>query len=164
MVSRPVVHRPALDPHRTYRHGSYSLSARENWQLWQERHASEWRVALLLAAVLVAALVMVLATRPAGAHPYTAEDTRAAVYAAAAETGVSAAWLYRVVKCETAHTWNPYSVGDGGLSEGAAQLHLYGLRSTFYRWGFTDHWNPYQAVSFMAHAFKAGLAYLWSCK
>lgn len=129
--------------------------------LRQRRHRMPWLplTGLVLALALLGATA--LTTRAEG--PFTPEDTLIAIDTESAEQGVSHAVLTQVVGCETGWTFDPASVGDGGLSIGAAQLHRYGLRSTFYAWGYTDPWNPYQAIAFMGRAFNAGMASHWTC-
>jgi soluble lytic murein transglycosylase-like protein len=99
----------------------------------------------------------------AHAQGFTADDTIAAIDQASAETGVSWSWLYRVVGCETGHSFNPYAVGRQG-ERGAAQLHPRGKLPQFYQLGYDDPYDPYQAVRFMAYRFAAGQAGAWSCR
>jgi hypothetical protein len=112
------------------------------------------------------ALAVVLACAAvARAEPFDAQDTLAAIEQASLSTGVEHAWLYRVVGCETGWTWDPRAVGDYGTSFGAAQLHRGGGElPRFYAFGYTDPFDPYQAVEFMAVEFSAGRARAWSCR
>ena len=65
----------------------------------------------------------------------------------------------------------PDTVGDGGTSFGVAQLHDShgtdagagdGLLSDFYRRGYADPFDPYQAVAYLDDALDRGLARHWS--
>lgn len=95
-------------------------------------------------------------------EPYTSDDTRAAISQASAEIGVSEAWLYRTVDCETGGTFNPYAIGKRG-ELGAAQLAPWGELRRFRDWGYLDPFSPYQAVRFMAQRFAVGGSGAWSC-
>ena len=119
---------------------------------------------LFSALLFLAFVYMAQCARSAHAESqsYTAEDTIAAIDEASAEIGVSRAWLYRTVECETGGTFDPYSRGKQG-ELGAAQLHPYGELQRFYAWGYLDPYSPYQAVRFMAQRFEMGAAYRWSC-
>ncbi len=114
-----------------------------------------------LAALLVVLLLALARVADAEEETptYTAEDTLAAIETVSPEYRD---WIRATVHCET-RTWDPYAVGDGGKSFGAAQLHTHGLLPLFYQWGFSDPFDPYQSISFMEAAFKAGLAYQWTC-
>lgn len=93
---------------------------------------------------------------------YTPDDTRAAISQASAEIGVSEAWLYRTVDCETGGTFNPYAVGKRG-ELGAAQLAPWGELRRFRDWGYLDPFSPYQSIRFMAQRFAVGGSGAWSC-
>ncbi len=100
---------------------------------------------------------------------FDSSDTLTAIDQAAVTVGVPAERLTRVVSCETAHTFNPYAVGDWGTSFGAAQLHRGGnALPIFYAVGYTDPDDPYQAIEFMARAFRGDFPHLgwwtWSCR
>lgn len=129
-----------------------------------------WRGVLfaLPPSLLFWALAVVLVVNVTRAHAegaYTAEDTYAAIDQASSESGVSQAWLTRVVGCETGWTFHPGAVGDHGSSFGAAQLHRGGSELTrFYAAGFDDPFDPYQSVSFMAAEFALGRSSAWSCQ
>src|SRR5947209_6510176 len=120
-------------------------------------------VYLLLVGLLV---LLFVATTPAHAQEaddapsYTASDTIAAIDQASAETGVSRAWLLRVVSCETGGTLNPYAVGRQG-ELGAAQLHPRGELRRFYALGYGDPFSPYEAVTFLAQRLAQGGARAW---
>jgi hypothetical protein len=95
---------------------------------------------------------------------YDSSDVIAAIHQASEEIGVSEAWLYRVVDCETGHTFNPYAIGDHGTSLGMAQLHMGGGELVrFLAWGYDSPFDPYQAARFMAQEFAFGRAGSWSC-
>ena len=96
-------------------------------------------------------------------YTYTAEDTLAAIDQYSEELGVSHAWLYRIVACETGHTFNPYAVGRAG-ELGAVQLHPRGELLRFYAWGYLDPFSPYQSVRFLAQRLTMGGARAWSCR
>ena len=120
----------------------------------------------LLVVGLFGVLVGLVAGAAFGIHAqerlWTSDDTLAAIDEAAAETGVSHAWLYRTVRCETGFTFDPYSRGRQG-ELGAAQLHPRGELLRFYAWGYDDPYSPYQSVRFMAQRFAAGGWRAWSC-
>lgn len=124
-----------------------------------------WRASshLLRAAFLAGALValMWLPVRAQEAA-YTPDDTLAAIDQASAEVGVSRAFLYRVVRCETGGTFNPYAVGKQG-ELGPVQLHPRGLLPLFYAVGYDDPFNPSESVRFLAQATMWGYASAWSC-
>lgn len=120
------------------------------------------RARLLLHA---AALAVVLATAGVSrVQAYDANDTMQALDDVSTETGISYAWLHRIVKCETGGTFDPNMPGDHGTSFGAAQLHRGGKLDEFYADGWTDPLNPWQAIRFMADEFNAGEAYRWTCR
>ena len=120
----------------------------------------------LLVVGVFGVLVGLVAGAAVGIHaqerPWTSDDVLAAIDEASAETGVSYAWLYATVRCETGWTFNPYSRGRQG-ELGAAQLHPRGELLRFYSWGYDDPYSPYQAVRFMAQRFAAGGWRAWSC-
>jgi hypothetical protein len=93
---------------------------------------------------------------------YTADDTLAAIQQYSEEIGVSRAWLLRIVRCETAGTFDPYSVGRSG-ELGAVQLHPRGELQRFYAWGYLDPFSPWQSVRFLAQRISMGGARAWSC-
>jgi hypothetical protein len=93
---------------------------------------------------------------------YTAEDTLQAIEQYSEEQDVSYRWLYAIVKCETAGTFDPYSVGRQG-ELGAVQLHPRGELQRFYAWGYFDPFSPWQSVRFLAQRLAMGGARAWSC-
>jgi hypothetical protein len=95
---------------------------------------------------------------------YTRDDTYQALYDAAHANGVAHARLYRIVACETGYTFNPYSVGDRGQSLGAAQLHRRGRLGDFYSRGYSDPFNPYEAIDYLAVSINEGDARYWTCR
>ena len=109
-----------------------------------------------LVAVLCCAAV-------AHAEPYTPEDTLAAIEEASINSGVSYAWLRRIVACETGHTFRNDLIGRQG-EIGAVQLHPRGLLPAFYRAGYTNPRNPQDAVHFLADQILLGRARAWSCR
>jgi len=101
---------------------------------------------------------------PALAHAdFTVDDTHQAIYEASVNHGVSHALLRRLVRCETGGTFRPDMVGDHGTSFGPMQLHAPGELNTFYRLGYTDPSNPYEALDYAAQAILAGRGPRWSC-
>jgi soluble lytic murein transglycosylase-like protein len=121
------------------------------------------RFAFLVVLLWLAFATNLICERVARAQGFSPDDTVAAIDAASAETGVSWSWLYRVVRCETGGTLNPYAVGRQG-ERGVAQLHPYGMLPTFYALGYADPFDPYEAVRFMAYRFAEGRARAWSCR
>jgi hypothetical protein len=111
-------------------------------------------------AIALATVAWLLAT--ATVHAYDADDTLAAIEAVSANTGVSHARLWSIVDCETGHTFSPNVVGRLG-EIGAVQLYRYGELPRFYRYGYDDPWNPYQAVEFLATRLLEGGARAWTC-
>jgi hypothetical protein len=127
----------------------------------RRRNRVLWRWSL--AAVLALAWLLVLTRSSAHAQArYTSDDTIAAIDEASAEIGVSWTWLYSAVRCETAGSFDPYSVGRQG-ELGPAQLHPRGELQRFYAWGYLDPFSPYQSIRFMAQRFAMGGASAWSC-
>jgi soluble lytic murein transglycosylase-like protein len=111
--------------------------------------------------------VAVLALSPLSvAHAqtaYTADDTLAAIDQASAEIGVDPSYLLRIVRCEDP-TLDPYVVGDHGTSFGAVQLHQGGGElARFLAWGYSDIFDPYQSIRFLAQEITFGRARAWSC-
>lgn len=116
----------------------------------------------------VVALALLAYAQPASA--YTADDTRAAIDFASADTGVSRARLDSIIRCETrGDEYNPAAIGDHGTSFGATQLHRGGLLSHFYSVGYDNPFNPYQGVEYLARAVGGEWSYLgigswsWTC-
>ena len=110
-------------------------------------------------------LLIVLALWPttALATDYTPNDTFAAIEYAALDTGISPAWLTRIVGCETGWTFRNDLRGRAG-ELGAVQLHPRGELLRFYAWGYDDPHSPYQSVHFLAHRLTQGGARAWSCR
>ena len=105
-------------------------------------------------AAFIAALALVYAVRAVGAAPdayvYTERDVGRALTEAAQRHGVSRAFLRCIAFYETGGTFDPYAIGDDGRSHGAFQLYEHGLLPTFYAWGYTTPYSPYQAADFVA--------------
>ena len=123
------------------------------------------RLALALAtAAIVTALC--LFAQPVSAQDaavgWTVEDIFNALDAASASTGVSWRRLYSIVRCETWPPFNPYSRGRQG-ELGPVQLHPRGELPRFRSWGYTDPFNPYEAIEFLALRLQQGGARAWSC-
>lgn len=120
---------------------------------------------LLIALVLFTVFVLFMARRANAqelepAPHFTAADTLAAIDAAAADTGISRRWLYAIVQCES--RLNPYAVGRRG-ELGAVQLLPGGLLPVFYASGYSDPFNPYESVYFLADQLVLGRARHWTC-
>jgi hypothetical protein len=97
------------------------------------------------------------------AQEYTPEDTLQAIEEASANSGVPAAWLRRIVRCETGGTWNPYARGRLG-ERGAVQLYPRGGEWPRFFVHYSDPDNPYEAIHYLADALLAGRAGAWSCR
>lgn len=117
-------------------------------------------VLLFVAFVYMAQCVKT--ARAAEPTPWTVDDTYAAIEDVSVHTGLSYRWLYRIVSCETGGTFDPYSRGAQG-ELGPVQLHPYGMLRTYYAEGFTDPFNPYHSMYFLAEHLLAGESYKWSC-
>jgi hypothetical protein len=104
-----------------------------------------WTIGMLLAAI-------VLMVRNAHAEAYSADDTEAAIADVHAAYGVPIGRLHEIVSCETGRTMDPNVVGDHGTSFGAVQLHRGGALSHFFSLGYTDPFNPWQAIEYLARA------------
>lgn len=112
---------------------------------------------------LIAGVALALA--PIGAHAWTTDDTYQALWEASVNTGVPHSRLYRIVGCETGYTFNPHKVGDHGDSWGPVQFNKYGGElPRFYARGYTDVFNPYEAIDYLANAILEGRASAWSCR
>ncbi len=122
-----------------------------------------WSVVLLLLVMLGFGIGWMMS--PPVSHSqtlYGPDDTLAAIDEASAEIGVSRAWLYQIVRCETGNKFDPYAIGKQG-ELGAAQLHPHGELPRFYAWGYTDPFSPYQGVRFLAQRLAQGGSSAWSC-
>lgn len=108
-----------------------------------------------------AALLTLLAMGLAAPVRADEADVVATIQDRAAAHGVSASWLERTLRCES-HL-NPRAVGDGGASLGVAQLHARGLRPLFFQMGYSDPFNVWEAVDFIAWAFEHGYSGHWTC-
>jgi soluble lytic murein transglycosylase-like protein len=113
---------------------------------------------LILHVAVLALLGVALAAPPAHAQSAAPLQDYAAEQAAA--YGLSAAWLARIITCESG--WNPRAVGAAG-EQGLAQLHPRGLRPLFFTQGYTDPFDPYQSIEFLAWALANGYAAHWTC-
>ena len=86
---------------------------------------------------------------------YTAADVHTALRTASPRTAC-------IVRHEVGGWgYDPYAVGSQG-ERGPAQLSPRGLLPDFYRRGYTDPFNPYQAIAYLEWALAAGLARNWS--
>lgn len=123
-------------------------------------------IALIIVAIIIACNGGRLAM--AQADTYSAEDTLDALNRASADTDVPLYTLYAIVKCETGGTFNPNLDGDGGHSHGPAQLNDYGnALPAFYAAGYTNPYDPYEAIYFMAESLRGDHRPLgrhtWNC-
>lgn len=121
-------------------------------------------IASLRWVLMVALLVVASAVSPrsaAAADGYTADDVAIAIEQYSAEFEISEAWLYRIVRCEDP-TFDPYAVGRQG-ELGPAQLHPRGELRRFYAYGYSDPFDPYHAIRFLAQRLAMGGARAWSC-
>jgi hypothetical protein len=75
-------------------------------------------------------------------------DPVGALFAAAQNHGVNPYVLINIVRLESG--FNPYAVGDHGMSLGLIQLHQYGLRRHFYAMGYTDVFSAEQSADYLA--------------
>lgn len=105
---------------------------------------------------------MALALLATPALAFGVDDVHEAISEAAANRGVSAAYLSAIIRCETGGTFNPYSRGRAG-ELGPVQLKPGGMLPIFYAWGYDDPDDPYQAVDFLANQILLGNAHYWSC-
>ena len=120
------------------------------------------RIASSALAIVTMIFLVCLALCGLPARAYDADDTLAAIDQASADTGVSRARLYAIVRCETGGTFSPNAVGRLG-EIGAAQLYRKGELPNFYARGYDNPWNPYQAVDFLANRLLEGGARAWTC-
>jgi hypothetical protein len=103
-----------------------------------------------------------------GAYAWTSDDVQASIDDAGLRYGVSTSWLRRTVGCETGQTFEPSLVGDHGTSYGPAQIHRGGLLA-HYLTIYSDVFDPYEAIPYMARAFAGEWVHLgigswsWSC-
>lgn len=77
-------------------------------------------------------------------------------YQACAREGCSGDWLVSTMLCESGG--DPNATGIHG-EIGIMQF----MPSTFYAWGGSDIWNPYEQIDLAAWAFANGLSYHWLC-
>lgn len=131
---------------------------------------SKWGLAIVSGALIAAAITgrASAASASATGTEWDRESTFDAINHASADTGVDYYRLFRIVACETGGKLDPYAEGDGGHSHGAAQLNDYGALNTFYAVGYTNPYDPYQAVYFLAESLRGDHPPLgphtWSCK
>ena len=119
-------------------------------------------ILVIVAALISLAFVMYFSQPGHAQAVYGPDDTKEAIAEASIATGLPYWWLYNTVACETRGTFRNDLIGAQG-EVGAAQLHPYGELRTFYRRGWTDPTNPYQAITFMARRFLEGGSSAWSC-
>lgn len=113
------------------------------------------------AALHALVLGLLLASSVGSGRAQSTESELAPVVAeAASHYGISAAWMSRIVTCES--RWDVYAIGAAG-ELGLVQLHPRGLLSLFRRVGYTDPFDPSQAIWFLGWALSQGMASHWSC-
>ncbi len=106
----------------------------------------------ILAAVFVATAHQALAGPP---------ELEQIVAERAAAHGVSASWLSSTIGCES--EWNTHAVGALGelglaqLKPGAGELR------GFYARGYSDPFNAWESIDYLALRFAEGAAGAWSC-
>ena len=140
-----------------------------------------WREGLYLVLVVVL-LVLALLAAPREARASTAAaweetaDGRIVFSAADTLAAIEAVdpayrgWVQRIIRCETAGTYAPGIVGDGGWSVGVAQIHARYQLGHYLAVGYTDRANPYQATDYLWRALRGDFArdgigpWRWSCK
>jgi soluble lytic murein transglycosylase-like protein len=115
---------------------------------------SKWVVASVALWVAIALLAFVLGVNRVGAQGGGYED---AIYAACAQYGCDGATLTRVAGCESG--FNPNAVGPHG-EIGLFQF----MESTYYAYGGTDIWNPYEQIQIAAQMWAGGLGFHWVCQ
>ena len=74
-------------------------------------------------------------------------------------------WAYGVIECETggwlaAVIWGPATGAAGEI--GLGQLHPRGKLPAFYAAGYTDPWDPYQQIDYLAFALPDDPG-AWTC-
>lgn len=113
-------------------------------------------------------LFLVLGTGHASA--FSPADTAAALESVGPIYGFAVEQHARsIVWCETGGTLSPSAIGDHGSSFGAAQLHHGGLLEHFRSVGYSDPFNPYEAIDYLARAIVGEWSYLrigawsWTC-
>ena len=87
---------------------------------------------------------------------YSAGGYEAAIYDACSRYGCDGDWLISVAYCESG--MDPNAVGVHG-EIGLFQFMDY----TFYAYGGSDIWNPYDQIEVAARMFSEGLSYHWVC-
>lgn len=112
-------------------------------------------------------LGLLLASSVGSGRAQSTEAELAPVVAeAASHYGISAAWLAATIRCETGG-WRAdvvYGPTRGAAGEmGAAQLHPQGELRRFLAVGYTDPFDPSQAIFFTAWRFAMGGASAWTC-
>jgi hypothetical protein len=80
-----------------------------------------------------------------------------AIYDACSRYGCDGATLVRVAGCESG--FNPSAVGPHG-EIGLFQFMDY----TFYAYGGSDIWNPYEQIEVAAQMWSQGLGFHWVCQ
>ncbi len=106
-------------------------------------------------ALLAAAIVFAATMQDDAPVRFTPQDTLDALGGVSARTGC-------VIRYEVGGVgFNPYAIGRAG-EQGAAQLHPQGRLGDFYRKGYTDPFDPYQAVAYLDAELAAGRGSAWS--
>lgn len=104
---------------------------------------------------MVLAVVVSGLLTPVAAHAESGYE--AAIYEACGRQGCSGDELVQVMYCESGGdpaAYNP-ETGDTGL--------LQFKPDTFYNWGGSDVWNPWEQIDIAAWAFANGYQDHWTC-
>lgn len=120
--------------------------------------------------VCVALLLLALTVQPATAQQWTVENTLEAIEAVAPQYRE---WIRETVRCETGGTFNPmvtnWNDSGYGPSRGPAQINDYWQGAHFHASGYTDPYNPYEAIPYLENAFRGDYVadgigwWRWSC-
>ena len=109
----------------------------------------------------IASFVLVLGSvAPATAQAADLDWIAEIIMDRATAHGVSGRWLISVAHCESG--WNPWAIGSAG-EKGLFQLHPRGELLGFYRRGYTDPFDVYEAADFTALRFAEGASGAWTC-
>lgn len=98
--------------------------------------------------VAALSLALVMSAQPVSAQEWTVP---AIIAHQAQYYGVSEAKMASLILCESEN--NPYAVGKAG-ELGLAQLHPRGLLPYFYRVGYTDPYDSWEATDFVARSMR----------
>lgn len=113
---------------------------------------------LIRRALLQALLSAALSAQPAAAAG--PPDLEQIVAERAAAHGVSAAWVSATIGCES--SWNTRAVGAAG-ELGLAQLKPGGELPSFFARGYSDPFDAYESIDYLALRFSEGGSGAWTC-